>query len=186
MKTYKEKLKKIYKKLEKLTLRGKSNLFEYHKYIDELVDKGQYSQFKDCLNHYYKISLDNFIDVQDVKETSWDLILFQSNSNVQKKLSTLYLKEKVYQQGFEIFDSETNVKLGEIKEIDDFDFYQKYQYSKSINLNSEFATRINMKRIFLEVYKGTEFLLVDSINETRDEYLNQLERYKTAINFLKS
>ena len=40
------------KKLEKLTLRGKSNLYEYHKYIDELVDKGQYSQFKDCLNRY--------------------------------------------------------------------------------------------------------------------------------------
>ena len=186
MKNYNQKLKKIYKKLEKLTLRGKSNLFEYQKYIDELVDKGQYTQFKDCLNYYYKINLEIFVDLQDVKRTSWDLILFQSNTNTQKKLNTLYLKEKIYQQGFEIFDSETNVKLGEIKEIDNFDFYEKYQYSKPLHLNNEFATRTNIKRTFLEVYKLTEVLVVDSINEDIDEYRNQLERYKTAINFLKS
>lgn len=186
MKNYNQKLSKIYKKLEKLTLRGKSNLYEYHKYIDELVDKGQYSQFKDCLNRYYKINLNRFVDIQDVKRTSWNLILFQSNTNIQNKLNSLYLKEKIHQQGFEIFDSVTNNKLGELKEIDNLDFYIKYQYSKSLNLNSEFATRTNIKRIFLEVYKGTEFLLVDSINEDIDEYRNQLERYKTAINFLKS
>jgi len=186
MKTYNQKLKKIYKKIEKLTLRGNSNLYEYQKYIDELIDKSQYSQFKDCLNHYYKIDLTRFIDVQDIKRTTWSLILFQSNTNIQNKLNSLYLKEKVYQQGFEIFDSVTNNKLGELKEIDNLDFYGKYQYSKSINLNSEFATRTNIKRIFLEVYKGTELLLVDSIDEDIDEYRNQLERYKTAINFLKS
>jgi|TARA_R110002167_G_scaffold196067_1_gene399062 hypothetical protein len=186
MKTYNQKLKKIYKKIEKLTLRGNSNLYEYQKYIDELIDKSQYSQFKDCLNHYYKIDLSHFVDVQDIKRTTWSLILFQSNTNTQKKLNTLYLKEKIYQQGFEIFDSETNTKLGEIKEIDNFDFYDKYQYSKTLYLDNEFAARTNIKRTFLEVYKDNEFLLVDSIDETRDEYFNEIERYKTAISFLKS
>jgi hypothetical protein len=138
------------------------------------------------LNHYYKIDLSHFVDVQDIKRTTWSLILFQSNTNTQKKLNTLYLKEKIYQQGFEIFDSETNTKLGEIKEIDNFDFYDKYQYSKTLYLDNEFAARTNIKRTFLEVYKDNEFLLVDSIDETRDEYFNEIERYKTAISFLKS
>ena len=48
------------------------------------------------------------------------------------------------------------------------------------------SSRTNIKRTFLEVYKDNEFLLVDSIDETRDEYFNEIERYKTAISFLKS
>lgn len=186
MRTYNQKLEKIYKKLEKLTLKGSSNLYEYQKYIDELINKGQYSQFKDCLNYYYKIDVNKFIDVQDVKRTSWNLILFQSSTNTQKKLKTLYDVEKIYQQGFEIFNLLDNQKLGEIKEIDNFDFYEKYQYSNSLYLDNEFATRTNIKRIFLEVYKNNEFLLIDTIDETIDEYRNLIERYKTAINFLKS
>lgn len=186
MKTYKQKLEKIYKKIEKLSLKGNSNVFEYQKYVDELINKGQYSNFSDCLKYYYKIDVRRFADVQEVKKQTWDLILFTTNTNTQKKLNDLYKTEEVYQQGFEIFDLNTNVKLGEIKEIDSIDFANKYEYSDALYLDSEFATKVNIKRIFLEVYKGTEFLLVNSINQDIDEYRNQIERYKTALNFLKS
>lgn len=186
MRTYKQKLEKIFKRIEKLSLRGNSNLFEYQKYIDELINKGQYAQFKDCLNYYYKIDVRRFVDVQEVRRQTWDLILFETNTSNQRKLNSLYKTEKVYQQGFEIFDLDTNVKLGEIKEIDNIDFTSKYEYSDPLYLDPEFATKLNIKRIFLEVYKGTEFLLVNSIDENIDEYRNQIERYKTALNFLKS
>ena len=46
---YEKKLSKIQLKIEKLTLKGKSNYIEYSKLIDELVEKGDYSPFQECL-----------------------------------------------------------------------------------------------------------------------------------------
>lgn len=184
MRSKKQVLEKIYKKLEKLSIKGNSNLYVYQEYINELIEKGQYSNFKDCLNYYYKINI-RTMDVQEVKRKTWDLILFTTNTDTQRKLSSLYEQFNVSQQGYEIFDNSTNQKLGEIKEIENIDYTNKYEYSDPNYLDNEFATKTNIKRTFLEVNKNNTILIVNNIDETIDEYKNLIQRYKIGLEFLK-
>lgn len=185
MKPYNKRLEKIYKNLEKLAIKGNSNLFVYQNFIDELIDKGQYSLFKYCLKYYYNIDLRLFIDIQDIKRNTWSLILFHQNTSVQKKIKILLDSEDLYQIGQQIYRSSDNTILGEIHEIDSFDFYNKYQYINTMYLDPEFATRTGIKRTFLEVYKNDDVNLISGIDTDIDEYENLIERYKLAITYLK-
>jgi len=49
MKLYKRKLEKIYKQIEKITSIGSDNKLEYYKYVDEIIQKGDYSFFEQVL-----------------------------------------------------------------------------------------------------------------------------------------
>ena len=53
-------------------------------------------------------------------------------------------------------------------------------------LNKEFAFKTGLQVIYLEVFKGSEFELIDDTDPDMDEYRNQIIRYQLAIDFLKS
>jgi len=115
-KLHKKKLDKIYKKIDKLALRGKLNTTEYYKYIDELILNGDYGSLEQTLYHYYDIDIINFDSVNDVKKKTWSEILSKTSSSFLKKLSDLYKKRKVYQSSFDIYSYDTsllNIDLSE-------------------------------------------------------------------------
>jgi hypothetical protein len=105
---YEKKLSKIQLKIEKLTLKGKSNYIEYSKLIDELVEKGDYSPFQECLHYYYNIDISNATTVESIKRPTWDQICFQTTTPFLKKLKVMYDKKKTYQMSYDIFSFDPN------------------------------------------------------------------------------
>ena len=67
-KLYRRKLEKIFNKVDKIATKGKDQVIEYYKYIDELIDKGDYGAFVQMLYFFYEIDITNFTNVQDVKK----------------------------------------------------------------------------------------------------------------------
>lgn len=99
-------LAKLNLRIEKITLKGKDNYIEYSKLIDELIEKGEYSVFEQCLYYYYGLSLQNITSIDSIKKTSFREICFQTNSSFQIKLKKLYDEYEVYQTGFDIYSNE--------------------------------------------------------------------------------
>ena len=98
-------LAKLNLRIEKITLKGKDNYIEYSKLIDELIEKGEYSVFEQCLYYYYGLSLQNITSIDSIKKTSFREICFQTNSSFQIKLKKLYDEYEVYQTGFDIYSN---------------------------------------------------------------------------------
>lgn len=106
---FRRKQEKIYKKIDSIAIKGRDNILEYTKYIDELIDKGDYAELEQVLYDYYYIDIIDAADVEVVKKKTWDLVLFQTTSSFLKKLSNLYKKKGVYQSSFDILTSDPNV-----------------------------------------------------------------------------
>ena len=105
---YRRKQEKIYKKIDSIATKGRDNVFEYTKYIDELVSNGDYAELEQVLYDYYYIDIIDAADVDVVKKKTWDPILFQTTSSFLKKLSNLYNKNNVYQSSFDILTFDAN------------------------------------------------------------------------------
>jgi len=107
-KLYRKKLEKIFNKIDSLAGKGKDNINEYYKYIDELILKGDYGAFQEVLYLFYEIDIVEAPDVQFVKKNTWDEIMFQTKSTFLKKLSRLYNQRGVYQQSYDIYSEDLN------------------------------------------------------------------------------
>jgi hypothetical protein len=130
---YRKKLDKIYNNLDKLALKGKENFVEYYSYIDELVEKGDYDSFQQCLYVYYKIDINNISDLQTVKKSAWDKICFQTDSSFLKRLKKLYDVKNVYQTSFDIYSSDNsyvNINLSQPLSIT----YSSTGYTQSLSV----------------------------------------------------
>lgn len=106
---FRRKQQKIYKKIDSIATKGRDNALEYYKYIDELVEKGDYAELEQVLYDYYNIDIIDAPDVDTVKRKTWDPILFQTSSTFLKRLSTLYKSKGVYQSSYDIFTSDPNI-----------------------------------------------------------------------------
>jgi len=65
---YRRKLNKIYNKINNLALKGRDNQIEYLNYIDELIDKGDYSAFEEVMFVYYDFD----INKPHLKRETWN------------------------------------------------------------------------------------------------------------------
>lgn len=99
----KRKTSKIYGQIDRLAKKGKDQLFEYYKLVDEFVNKGEYGFYEQTLYYYYNIDSVKYTSVDDIKKKTWPEILFQTNSSFQTKLKKIYDQKKVYQTGFDIY-----------------------------------------------------------------------------------
>lgn len=100
-------IEKIINKIDQIAKKGKDYINEYYRYIDDLVQKGEYSYFQQALDLGYKIdTLD--IPIPDVKKKTWKEILFQTNSTFLTKLKKIYDTKSVYQIGFNIYNQDLN------------------------------------------------------------------------------
>lgn len=112
MTLYEKKLKKIRLSLEKFALKGKDNYMDFHKYVDELVEKGDYNPFIEVLYTYYFFDALGFRNVDEMKRLAWKEICFQTSAPFLKKLKKVYDDRKVYQNSFDIYSTNLdNVNL---------------------------------------------------------------------------
>jgi hypothetical protein len=174
-------LQKIKSKVDKITKKGKTNKLEYFNYVNELVDKGKYSDFLDMLDDYYQLSY-YFIDsVKEVIDKSWNELLIQSVSERSIRIKRVFDREQLYQNGLDIYDYLTNEKKGEIHEYDiesnKFKYYVK---------NKEYARLLNEYNTFLRVIKNNTEVLIECNDASLSELENYINRYKLALIYLKS
>ena len=105
----KKKIEKIFNKIDKLATKGKDQIQEYYKLIDELIDKGEYSYLEQCLCRFYEIEASSFSNVGDIKTKTWNDILFLTNTSFSKKLKKLYDSKNVYQTAFDIHSDSASI-----------------------------------------------------------------------------
>ena len=111
---YRKKLEKIFTKVDEHASKGRDNFFEYYKYIDELIEKGDYPTFKDVLYLFYNINVNNTTDVGVVKTYTWREILIQTKSPFLSKLKKIYDDAEVYQISYDIFSISPNAAQSSI------------------------------------------------------------------------
>ena len=100
---YEKKLAKINLRIEKLALKGKDNYIEYYKLVDELIQKGDYNAFEQCIYYYYGIEINDAPDINSIKKSTWNEISFQMTTPFLKKLKLIYDKNQVYQTSYDIY-----------------------------------------------------------------------------------
>lgn len=176
-----QKNKKIFNQIDKLSAKGKNYVLDYYRLIDEIIAKGDYGYFDSTLNEYFKIDINHYQTIQDVKEKTWDKIVLQSNVPFSKRLKKLYDNKGVYQIGYYIYNN-YNILLGFIKEHEIYNIESKYyiknkQLSKLQNqiITNLEVNKINSETIYIDVFDN-------SINNER----NLLNKYEIAINYLLS
>jgi hypothetical protein len=170
----------IYSRIDKIALKGKDNLLEYTKLIDELVSDNDYDNLLQCLYIYYKI--ENLETIQDIKRKTWKDILLNTNSNMSKRIKKLYDTKLVYQTGFDIYTN-NNILLGQI--IEDSTYTDETKY---LIKNREYARITKTRKNFLEVKKvgitQSVYITDDNLNLSEDN--NLYNRYVKAVNLLLS
>lgn len=144
-----KKLNKIYKRIDNIASKGKDNIIEYYKLVDEFIEKGYYEDFLQCLYYYYNIETKIYTTSYDVKHKTWNSILFNTNTSLSKKINKLYKSENVYQIGYDIFDVNTNVSIGKIEEKDMYDQDVKYYIQ-----NKEFSKLKKTRTYYLKLNKN--------------------------------
>jgi hypothetical protein len=180
-----KRIKKIYTKIDLIAKKGHANVFEYYKYIDEIITNGEYGLFEQTLFYYYNIDVVDSIDVDFVKKSTWKPILFQTNSTLATNLKKTYDSKNVYQIGLNFFTSygTSSVLIGQIQEVDGFTQDAKYYYE-----NNEFAKLIGQRTIFLNATKSYAGAPIYPFNNPDDPTLssdqNLLIRYIAAIDYL--
>lgn len=146
----KRKLEKIYKQVDKLALKGKDQIYEYYKLVDDIIQKGDYGYLEQCFYYYYKIDLNRYSNIDDVKSRTWPEILFQTSNSLSRKIKALYDSKEVYQTGIDIYND------GSTSMLIDLSSPMSYTYSvitttQSITL---FATQSSVNtdpEIFIDV-----------------------------------
>ncbi len=102
---YERQLAKLNLRIEKITLKGRDNYLDFSKLIDEMIEKGQYSLFEQCVYYYYGIVLQGAQSIESIKKTTWREICFQTNTSFLVKLKKLYDENDVYQIGYDIYSN---------------------------------------------------------------------------------
>jgi hypothetical protein len=97
-----KKVNKIYGQIKKVAIKGKDYSLEYHRLIDQIVEKGDYAYLEMCLSDFYDIEVAKYGSVYNVKSKTWKLVLEQTDSSLISKLRSLYKTNKIYQVGQEI------------------------------------------------------------------------------------
>lgn len=179
---YKRKINKIYKRIEKLSSKGKDNILEYQKYVAEIVDKGDYSVFQEVINLYYGIDMTKYFTVEESKKEVWKEICFQSKLPLLTKLTKLYKSKGVYQQSYNIYKEDTGELIGQIKEdvrsTNDIGYLIK---------NKMYARLIAERIPFIEVIdKDGASTMIDDYDYNLTPEQNQLNYYVMAIDILLS
>lgn len=175
-----KKITRIYKLIDKIAIKGRDNILDYKVLVDDLVLSRDYDNLLLCLELYYDININNIESISDIKNTTWDAILFNTLNNISRQLKKLFILKGVYQVGIDIYDDITNIKLGEIKEVGSYT-----DESRFLLKNKEYAKITKTRRDFVEVYRNDEFILFDDDDMYKTEDQNLYNRYVDALNLLK-
>lgn len=98
----------IFRKIDKIALKGKDSFLEYYTLVDDLSKSGDYDNLLQCLYTYYEIDINKLPTVDSVKKNTWDKILLMTQSLMSKRIKKLYDSKQVYQTGYDIWSSDPN------------------------------------------------------------------------------
>lgn len=177
-----KKIQKIFNQIDRLAVKGKEQIFEYHKLIDDLISKGDYNYFDLTLFYSYNININDYLNLTDIKNKTWEEILFQTNSSISKKIKKMLDAKGVYQVGFNFFKESNNVNIGKILEIDQLSDDSKYYL-----LNKQYARLIGLRITYLEVTKFDDYTTNSVIVNTENYCTTEnclVNRYKIAVDYL--
>jgi hypothetical protein len=97
-----KKVTKIFNQINKIAQKGRDYKQDYNKFIDDIVNKGDYAHFEMCLTDYYNLDPIEYKNVQEMKSKTWEKILFETDDILISGLKKLYRANNLYQQGYEI------------------------------------------------------------------------------------
>jgi len=154
---YRRKLKKIYNKLENIASLGSDNILEFYKYIEEIIEKGDYGVFSEVINLYYDIDLSRFNDVKSFRDIVWGRICIKTSPKLSTRIQNLYKKNGLYQQSNSIYResdsvSNSNEAISPIGQINEYEIY-----SDDVNYlikNKMYSNLIGERIIELEIIKN--------------------------------
>jgi hypothetical protein len=179
----KKKIKKISNQIDRLASKGKDNIQEYYKFIDDIVEKGDYNYLEMALHYSYFIDINDIKSLEDVKKKTWDKILFQTNTPVSKKIKNVLDNKGVYQMSFSFYRDSNSQYLGDVVEFDKFSPDSKYYIQ-----NKQYAKIIGTRVTYLEVSKvgATSSVIINDELPGASEETNLVNRYKIAVDYLLS
>jgi hypothetical protein len=158
---YRKKLEKILKKIDTLASKGRDQELPFIKYVNELLDKGDYKALEDVLFIYYNIDVKNARSVSEHLKTTWKDICEQTKSNytkrignVLKSLAKKYNLIEIYQLGLDVYikkpdynkENGINIKIGELRELESFSDETQYHVK-----NKQYARLIGDRRTYIEI-----------------------------------
>ena len=150
-------MKKIYNKLENIASLGSDNILEFYKYIEEIIEKGDYGVFSEVINLYYDIDLSRFNDVKSFRDIVWERICIKTSPKLSTRIQNLYKKNGLYQQSNSIYResdsvSNSNEAISPIGQINEYEIY-----SDDVNYlikNKMYSNLIGERIIELEIIKN--------------------------------
>lgn len=98
----------IFRKIDKIALKGKDSFLEYYTLVDDLSKSGDYDNLLQCLYTYYEIDINKLPTVDSVKKNTWNKILLMTQNLMSKRIKKLYDSKQVYQTGYDIWSSDPN------------------------------------------------------------------------------
>ena len=102
----KNKIAKIYKTIHQLALGGKGNFIDYKILVDEIVGRGDYTYFKQCLLINFNIDVNNWKSINEVRNETWDSICFQTLTPIRERLKLFFKTKNVFQNGYDIYSDD--------------------------------------------------------------------------------
>lgn len=197
---YRNKINKIYKKINKIAIKGRDRKKMYAEYINDLIDNGNYMAYCECLFLNYDIKIDRGESLNNEISRTWKIICDKTNSSFLSKLSKLYKSNDIYQKGHEIYlndkkedGSLSSILIGEIYEdvITKRNSGYLLKNKELAKFKQEYVTFLEVTREKCVCYEeGLEscgcVLYIENINEDISNENNLINRYKIAIDFLVS
>lgn len=98
----------IFRKIDKIALKGKDSFLEYYTLVDDLSKSGDYDNLLQCLYTHYEIDINKLPTIDSVKKNTWNKILLMTQSLMSKRIKKLYDSKQVYQTGYDIWSFDPN------------------------------------------------------------------------------
>jgi hypothetical protein len=148
-------IESIRSRLDKIALKGKDNYLEFSNYFNDLSTTGDYDNLLQCLYIHYSAKVDDIKNYESFKKGVWKEVLFKTDSSMNKRIKKLYDKKLVYQTGFDIYSSDTNL-LTVVLSNPLSSTYSTTNLSKGISfnhVNTATQSYINMNILNDRIYK---------------------------------
>lgn len=153
---------KIYNKIDAISRKGKTSVYQYYNYISEIIDNKQYYLLQDVMIKYYNIDIRYYKTIDEMKRDTFPKVREKTQQQFQKKLKTLFDSKNVYPIGFHFFNKSTSNYLGDIIEVEES--YQTIFYQDSeLKENLPSSENGKIKVINLEVHKGLSSSIFNAI-----------------------
>lgn len=191
--SHKKELDKIYKKLDLISKKGRDGIFDYHEFVDDLVNSGRRYLLEDVMISKYNIDINKFISIDVMKQYTFNDIRFITKSTFQEQFKKLMINNNLYQVGHHIYDTNTNYLYGDIKEeeipIVNFPAYRDTKlYEK---LDKDNVTRLVVTKDFdllqivykdsVDTYNGVTYSTVKY-----DDTIKMIDKYNISLTELIS